>query len=438
MPKGTIRILALTGVMVAMLAPTAMAEKWGNARKSCNGRTLNVSAQLMDIPWGASWENACATKSGHGVGYGITRKADRCVKSAGMWGEWSIPDHAQCAPKYEWAEVNETCTGNGVQTISSKLYNIPFGESWEDACNAMNASGAVAQKGVSGTPERCVSTVAGVYGEWDKQDVASCVSNLEWGSFKDEGCVKDAEGVAAAGTGVTGEGYRVWASVLWNINGDWMEACRIAPINETLPNGQVVNMPYPTACTIAEADEALSWVTGAVLGAGTAFIAAPTGPYAIAAAGVALAVGQKGSEELIFNYTDTGMNVWGFVWVEDQTCGVVDRTDFPANEDASYTPLSAQTSGAVEACPQNATAISGTLTCSCSSALLGQGSVWGSDIYTADSSICKSALHNGQITRAGGIVRLRLMSGQAHYSGSTSHGVTTKSYGKWDKSFRFD
>ena len=438
MPKRIVKTLALTGAIMAMTAPSAMAERWDKVRKSCNGRTLNVSAQLMDIPWGASWEAACAKKSGHGVGFGITRKADRCINNAGMWGEWSLPNHSSCTPKYEWGEIREFCTGNGVQTVSAKLFNVPFGESWEDACNAMNAAGGVSQKGVTGKPDRCVTVAAGVYGEWDIENVAACVPKLEWGTFKNEGCARDAEGVAAAGTGNTAEGYRVWSSVLWGINGDWMDACRTAPVKATLPNGQMVDMPYPTACTVAEADEALSWVTGAALGAGTAFIAAPTGPYAIAAGGAAMAVGTKGAEELLWNNTDTGLNVWGFIWVEDQTCGVVDREYFPVANAGDFNSTSTTDQISIESCPQNATDISGSLTCGCDGSQLSQGTVWGSDLYTDDSSICKSALHKGEIDRSGGVVSIRLEPGQPSYSGSTRNGVTTRSYGPWNKSFRFE
>ena len=438
MTSNILRSIAITGAVLALAIPSAVAERWANVRDSCSGRTLNVSAQLMDIPWGASWEAACAKKSGRGVGFGITRKADRCINNAGMWGEWSLPNHPQCTPKYEWGEIKETCTGNGVQTVSAKLFNIPFGESWEDACNSMNAAGGVRQKGVTGRPDRCVTVAAGVYGEWDKHDVAACVPKLEWGTFKDEGCARDAEGVAGSAAGLKAEGYRVWSSVLWGINGDWMDACRTTPVRETLPNGEFVDVPYPMGCVIAEADEALSWVTGAVLGAGTAFIASPSGPYAIAASGAAIAVGQKGAEEFVFSNTDTGLNVWGFVWVEDLECGIVDRQHFPNLENVTYQRHPARDFSTLNPCHQNATAITGRLTCTCSGGQLSKGSVWGSDVYTADSSICKSALHTGTIGRNGGIVSIRTEAGLGRYSGSTRNGVTTRSYGQWDKSFRFE
>ena len=66
------------------------------------------------------------------------------------------------------------------------------------------------------------------------------------------------------------------------------------------------------------------------------------------------------------------------------------------------------------------------------------GSVWGTDIYTDDSSICTAAAHAGLITReAGGTVILEIRTGQQSYVGSSRYGVGTTSYGQWGRSFVF-
>lgn len=66
------------------------------------------------------------------------------------------------------------------------------------------------------------------------------------------------------------------------------------------------------------------------------------------------------------------------------------------------------------------------------------GSVWGTDIYTYDSSVCTAAVHVGLISFAqGGVVTVVLMPGQASYAGSTRNGVTSRSYGPWSGSFVF-
>lgn len=64
--------------------------------------------------------------------------------------------------------------------------------------------------------------------------------------------------------------------------------------------------------------------------------------------------------------------------------------------------------------------------------------VWGTDIYTNDSSVCTAAVHSGLITtQYGGAVTIEIIAGQAGYTGSTRNGVTTKDYSKWNLSFRF-
>lgn len=64
------------------------------------------------------------------------------------------------------------------------------------------------------------------------------------------------------------------------------------------------------------------------------------------------------------------------------------------------------------------------------------GRLWGTDIYTDDSSICLAAVHAGLITFAsGGTVTIEIRSGQASYTGSQRYAVTSSSYGGWPGSF---
>lgn len=66
------------------------------------------------------------------------------------------------------------------------------------------------------------------------------------------------------------------------------------------------------------------------------------------------------------------------------------------------------------------------------------GTVWGTDIYTDDSSICSAAVHTGLITaKDGGKVTIKIQPGESSYLGSTSNGVTSQDYGIWDGSFIF-
>ncbi|XP_040216245.1 uncharacterized protein LOC120945822 [Rana temporaria] len=63
--------------------------------------------------------------------------------------------------------------------------------------------------------------------------------------------------------------------------------------------------------------------------------------------------------------------------------------------------------------------------------------VWGTDVYTDDSSICKAAIHAGILGNNGGLVTVEKNPGQQSYSGSTRNGVTTSNYGAWSGSFVF-
>jgi LCCL domain-containing protein len=64
--------------------------------------------------------------------------------------------------------------------------------------------------------------------------------------------------------------------------------------------------------------------------------------------------------------------------------------------------------------------------------------VWGSDIYTADSSICTAAVHAGLITyEHGGTVTIELRPGRPLYGNSERNGVTTIAYGEYGRSFVF-
>ena len=62
--------------------------------------------------------------------------------------------------------------------------------------------------------------------------------------------------------------------------------------------------------------------------------------------------------------------------------------------------------------------------------------VWGTGVYTDDSSVCTAAVHAGAITFAqGGRVTIEMRPGQGSYSGSAANGVRTEDYGAWGGSF---
>ena len=75
------------------------------------------------------------------------------------------------------------------------------------------------------------------------------------------------------------------------------------------------------------------------------------------------------------------------------------------------------------------------LTCRCTGEET--GSVWGSGVYTADSSICRAARHAGVVGSKGGEVTARATAGCGFYLGSSRNGVETSSWGAYGSSFYF-
>jgi hypothetical protein len=62
--------------------------------------------------------------------------------------------------------------------------------------------------------------------------------------------------------------------------------------------------------------------------------------------------------------------------------------------------------------------------------------VWGTDVYTDDSTLCTAAIHAGAITAAeGGTVLVTWAPSQPTYVASSRNGITTSDYGKWERSF---
>jgi hypothetical protein len=64
-----------------------------------------------------------------------------------------------------------------------------------------------------------------------------------------------------------------------------------------------------------------------------------------------------------------------------------------------------------------------------------QSGLWGTDVYTADSGICRAAIHAGMITDGGGMVVVVLDAGRPAYRGSVRYGITSSDYGSYEKSF---
>jgi hypothetical protein len=113
----------------------------------------------------------------------------------------------------------------------------------------------------------------------------------------------------------------------------------------------------------------------------------------------------------------------------------------PNNSSTGPSSASASPSGTPTTWEANATSLNGKdgeqFTLDCSSGGTAH-SVWGSDIYTTDSSICTAAVHSGLITyQQGGAVTIELRPGRNIYGCSERNGVTTSAYGSYQHSFVF-
>ncbi len=63
-------------------------------------------------------------------------------------------------------------------------------------------------------------------------------------------------------------------------------------------------------------------------------------------------------------------------------------------------------------------------------------SIWGSDVYTQDSSICTAAVHAGLFSlEDGGIVTIEFRPGRATYGSTVRNGIKSNPYGEYERSF---
>ena len=80
----------------------------------------------------------------------------------------------------------------------------------------------------------------------------------------------------------------------------------------------------------------------------------------------------------------------------------------------------------------------GALSCICTADQTAQGTVWGTDVYTDDSALCRAAVHAGAIPATGGPVRVHTVRGRRSYAGAMRNGVRSQPFGAWEGAFGFD
>jgi|GEM_PF-2140721 len=108
---------------------------------------------------------------------------------------------------------------------------------------------------------------------------------------------------------------------------------------------------------------------------------------------------------------------------EVQAQAVADAVDGVATVECfspAFNVVTVEKPEAVVSCPTDCTAVG--------------GDIWGTEIYTNDSSVCLAAIHMGVIDDMGGEVAVTLIDGQDEYVSTTQNGITSLSYGAWDAS----
>jgi hypothetical protein len=111
----------------------------------------------------------------------------------------------------------------------------------------------------------------------------------------------------------------------------------------------------------------------------------------------------------------------------------------PAPAAAAAAPAEAG-SGVIEAgCSYDARQLDGkdgtTFRVACPAGCDIQSSTYGTGVYTADSPICKSAIHSGAIPASGGVATIQLEAGRPAYRGSEQNGIKSRDYGKYSRSY---
>jgi hypothetical protein len=71
----------------------------------------------------------------------------------------------------------------------------------------------------------------------------------------------------------------------------------------------------------------------------------------------------------------------------------------------------------------------------CPGSCASEARVWGTDVYTDDSTVCAAAIHAGRMPESGGVVLVTWVPGPRTHIGSARNGVTSTDYGPWPRSF---
>ena len=102
----------------------------------------------------------------------------------------------------------------------------------------------------------------------------------------------------------------------------------------------------------------------------------------------------------------------------------------PAPERAAAQPI-------LPVCPEQLPQGTLRLACRCTAEAMATGGVWGSEVYTDDSAICRAALHAGVTGVNGGPIEVTEAAGRASYPGDIRNSVSSLAWESWPRSITF-
>lgn len=110
---------------------------------------------------------------------------------------------------------------------------------------------------------------------------------------------------------------------------------------------------------------------------------------------------------------------------------------FPATQSGLCEPNDRPQSADLWYCPAKLPEAVKDLRCHCPAEATKRGDIWGTQIYSGDSSICRAAVHAGALGPAGGTVRVIELGPLDRYEGSEANGIVSHSGGGWPRSIGF-
>jgi len=202
-------------VAVLLFSPSIVqAANWGDFQpdKCLRFGVRQYYSRLWNIPVTQSWDAACKSTPAtiNGISFSA---ATRCVDKGplGEWGEFDVPD-SSCP---HWGDFQkDQCTAMGVRQYSSRLWDIPGGMDWTDACKRMGAT--INATWYNAPPNECKGE--GAFGMWGKFNVPDPTCP-HWGVSPGFRCSETTNGV------------REYLAPLEDLppGVSWLDACKSTP-----------------------------------------------------------------------------------------------------------------------------------------------------------------------------------------------------------------